>query len=119
MPSWTWSAGSPDASQAGRRPFSVGRLGWGTLRAMSMWKPHGLTTAQRDSLVLRRKARVRAKVDLPGVPEGTRGVVVLANGFNWRRYRVLFDNGVELADLDERHLVPTDRRGRPLAAPKA
>ena len=81
---------------------------------MPMWTPHPLTTGQKDALVLRKGARVRATVDLPGVPAGTPGRVVLANGFNWRRYRVIFANGVELADLDQRHLEAVDRKGRPL-----
>jgi hypothetical protein len=41
--------------------------------------------------------------------------VILANGFNWMRYRVRFKNGAELPDLDERHLVPTGRAARRLA----
>ena len=49
------------------------------------------------------------------MPEGTPGKVILANGFNWLRYRVLFENGAELGDLDDRHLVPTGRAARRLA----
>ncbi len=41
--------------------------------------------------------------------------MILANGFNWMRYRVRFTNGAELADLDERHLTPTGRAARRLA----
>ena len=32
------------------------------------------------------------------------GKVLLANGMNWRRYRVLFENGQELGHLDDRHI---------------
>jgi hypothetical protein len=37
---------------------------------------------------------------LPGVPAGTRGRVYLVEGFAWTRYRVLFDNGVDIGSLD-------------------
>jgi hypothetical protein len=37
---------------------------------------------------------------LPGVPAGTRGRVYLVEGFTWTRYRVLFDNGVDIGSLD-------------------
>ncbi|HEX8804410.1 MAG TPA: hypothetical protein VF743_09455 [Acidimicrobiales bacterium] len=36
----------------------------------------------------------------PGVPEGTRGRVLLVDGFAWTRYRVLFENGVDVGSLD-------------------
>jgi hypothetical protein len=81
---------------------------------MSMWTPHALTTGQKDSLRLKQGSRVRTIVELPGVPQGSLGRVVLANGFNWRRYRVRFADGTELSDLDERHLEAVDRRGRPI-----
>jgi len=38
--------------------------------------------------------------DLPGVPAGTKGRVYLVEGFTWTRYRVLFDNGVDIGSLD-------------------
>ena len=38
--------------------------------------------------------------DLPGVPAGTRGRVYLVEGFTWTRYRVLFDNGIDIGSLD-------------------
>ena len=37
------------------------------------------------------------------------------DGFNWQRYRVLFDNGGELGDLDHRHLEPVGRTAKRLA----
>ena len=86
----------------------------GHTAAMSMWKPHALATSQKTSLKLRRGARVRTTVDLPGVPSGSTGRVVLANGFNWRRYRVVFEDGTEVADLDQRQLEAVDRNGRPV-----
>lgn len=51
-----------------------------------------------------RKDRVEAAQDLPGVPEGTQGRVVMVTGLSWIRYRVRFDNGVELNLLDRRYL---------------
>ena len=82
---------------------------------MPMWKPHALATSQKDALHLDQGARVRTTVDLPGVPVGSSGRVVLANGFNWRRYRVVFADGTEVADLDQRQLEAVDRKGRPLS----
>jgi hypothetical protein len=38
--------------------------------------------------------------DLPRVPAGTKGRVYLVEGFTWTRYRVLFDNGVDIGSLD-------------------
>ena len=51
-----------------------------------------------------RKDRVVAAEDRPGVPMGTAGVVVMVTGLSWIRYRVRFDNGVELNMLDGRYL---------------
>lgn len=82
---------------------------------MPVWKPHSLAKPHTGQLDLRMNDRVRAIVDLPGVAEGAEGKVILANGFNWQRYRVLFANGVELGDLDHRHLQPTGRAAKRLA----
>ena len=43
---------------------------------------------------------VRALEPLPGVPAGERGRVYLVDGFTWTRYRVLFDNGVDIGSID-------------------
>ena len=43
------------------------------------------------------------------------GKVILANGFNWQRYRVLFTNGAEIADLDGRQIEPYGRAAKRLA----
>ncbi|MFV0307831.1 MAG: hypothetical protein ACK5OX_08825 [Desertimonas sp.] len=82
---------------------------------MPFWKPHALATPHEGQLDLRTGDKVTASVDLPGVPEGTAGKVILANGFNWFRYRVLFENGVELGDLDHRNLAPTGKAAKRLA----
>ena len=48
----------------------------------------------------RRNEWVKNIDDLPRVPAGTRGRVYLVDGFAWTRYRVLFDNGVDIGSLD-------------------
>ena len=79
---------------------------------MPFWKPHALATPHANQLELRMGDHVESTVDLPAVPTGTAGKVVLANGFNWLRYRVLFANGVELGDLDGRNLMPVGRTAK-------
>lgn len=60
----------------------------------------------------KRHEKVVAAVDLPGVPAGTRGRVMLRTGFSWIRYRVYFDNGVEMPWLDAEQLArPKDFAG--------
>ena len=71
---------------------------------MAVWDKHKLAGDRPPEIDLSLRQRVRAKVDLPKVPAGTEGIVVLADGFAWRRYRVFFDNGVEVGFLDSRHL---------------
>ncbi len=82
---------------------------------MTIWKPHALATPHTDQLDLKVGDRVKSTADLPGVPVGSEGRILLANGFNWQRYRVLFNNGVELGDLDHRTLTPTGRTAKRLA----
>ena len=53
----------------------------------------------------KRNDKVKALEDLPGVPAGTRGRIYLVNGFTWTRYRVLFDNGVDIGSIDGSVLV--------------
>jgi hypothetical protein len=52
----------------------------------------------------RRNERVKTLDDLPGVPRGTEGRVLLVGGFTWTRYRVTFDNGYDLGSIDGSHL---------------
>ena len=54
-------------------------------------------------------------VDLEGVLAGSEGKIILANGFNWLRYRVRFSDGTEIADLDQRHFQPIGKTSRRLA----
>ena len=61
------------------------------------------------SIDLKRHEKVRANIDLPGVPAGTPGKVLVVSGVTWLRHRVLFENGVEHGLLDGRHIVrPND-----------
>jgi len=83
--------------------------------AVEYWKPHALASPHEGQIDLRIGDRVRTTVDLHGVPGGSEGRVLLANGFNWQRYRVLFDNGVEVGDLDHRNIEPIGRAAKRLA----
>jgi hypothetical protein len=82
---------------------------------MPTWKPHALAKPHADQLDLKVGDKVRATVDLQGAPTGTEGRVLLANGFNWLRYRVLFTSGAEIGDLDARQLEPIGRTAKRLA----
>ncbi|MEY2452052.1 MAG: hypothetical protein QOD92_1626 [Acidimicrobiaceae bacterium] len=55
--------------------------------------------------VLKPKERVVATVDMPGIPEGTTGRVILPEGLTWIRYWVRFDNGVVRGTIDRRKLA--------------
>lgn len=76
---------------------------------MPFWKPHALANPHEGQIDLRIGDRVAASIDLTDVPVGTEGRVILANGFQWQRYRVLFDNGIELGDLDHRNITAIGR----------
>lgn len=82
---------------------------------MEYWKPHSLASPHQGQIDLRTGDRVRSTTELHGVPEGTEGRILLANGFNWLRYRVQFDNGVEMGDLDHRTIEPVGRTAKRLA----
>lgn len=82
---------------------------------MTIWKPHALATPHAGQIDLRIGDTVVATVDLPGAPAGTEGTVLLANGFNWKRHRVLFHTGAEIGDLDHRHIAATGRTAKRLA----
>jgi hypothetical protein len=87
---------------------------------VTSWKPHALARPAADQLELgvrhqnklgfRVTTKVVATRELPGVPEGTKGQIMLANGFNWMRYRVMFANGIELSDLDGNDIAPLKKR---------
>lgn len=62
---------------------------------------------------LKRKSKVIAFDDLPGVPEGTRGRIALVDGWDkWIRYHVLFDNGVTMGSVNREHLAPAKQYDR-------
>jgi hypothetical protein len=86
---------------------------------MPFWKPHPLAKPHADQIDLRIGDKVRTTVDIDGVPAGSEGKVILANGFNWQRYRVLFRSGAEVGDLDHRQLEPVGRAARRIAKAEA
>jgi hypothetical protein len=55
--------------------------------------------------LFRRRQKIAAAVDLPGVPAGTFGKVWFVSGVTWIRYHVAFENGVELANVDGAELI--------------
>lgn len=61
--------------------------------------------APKVATEFRRNERVKALDDLPGVPKGTEGQVLLVDGFTWTRYRVAFDNGRDLGSIDGARLA--------------
>ena len=83
------------------------------------WKPHKLASPHSDQLTLKMNDKVRSTVEIHGVPVGTEGKVILANGFNWQRYRVLFENGVEVGDCDHRNIEPIGRAAKRIAKAEA
>ncbi len=60
----------------------------------------GPTVAPMAKQTYKRGTKVWAADDLPGVPAGTRGKVLVTVGLSWLRLRIRFDNGVELGNLD-------------------
>jgi hypothetical protein len=73
-----------------------------------------------DQEPLRRKDRVVAAVDLPGIPAGTEGRVIMVSGFSWIRYWIRFDNGVERGSISRSALVrPGEPWGEALAELRA
>jgi hypothetical protein len=80
--------------------------------------------AEPDDRELKRRQKVVAAEDLPAVPAGTPGKVLLVNGLTWIRYRVAFDNGIEIGTLDRDVLATRDEwaqrpKDRPDSAPAA
>lgn len=57
---------------------------------------------------LKKGARVVARTALRGVPEGTKGRVIVVNGFAWIRYWVRWENGVYLGSIDRALLATPD-----------
>ena len=69
-------------------------------------------TATRPELS--KGAKVRNTVELRDVPEGTAGTIMLKNGFEWKRYWVRFDNGVQLGTIPREKLDTPDEWTRRL-----
>ncbi len=82
---------------------------------VTTWKPHALAKPHADQLDLSVGDHVSATTDLQDVESGMTGRVILANGFNWLRYRVRFENGVEIGDLDRRQIEPSGKTAKRLA----
>jgi hypothetical protein len=70
--------------------------------------------AKRTGDQLQRGDRVVAADGIVGVPAGTPGRVETVSGFRWTRYRVQFDNGVNVGSLDRAQVTRVDRRGQSL-----
>ena len=79
------------------------------------WKPHALANPHANQIDLSMGDTVRSTVELTGVALGSEGKVILANGFNWLRYRVRFSNGIEVGDLDHRNIEPIGKTAKRLA----
>ena len=54
---------------------------------------------------LKARQRVTLTRDIRGVPEGTNGIVKVANGLTWARYWVQFDNGEWVGSVSAADLV--------------
>jgi hypothetical protein len=58
-----------------------------------------------DKTVVKPRSRVTLTRDIRNVPEGTNGVVKVANGLTWSRYWVQFDNGEWVGSVSGADLV--------------
>ena len=61
--------------------------------------------AKTDGDVLKVKEKVVAARSMPGIPEGTKGKVIMVAGFEWIRYWVRFENGVARGSIDRKKLA--------------
>jgi hypothetical protein len=71
---------------------------------------------RRPGAPYKERDKVQVVEELPGVPVGTRGKVLMVTGLTWIRYRVKFANGVELNLIDGHYLEPASRKASPPAA---
>jgi hypothetical protein len=55
--------------------------------------------------MLKVKEKVVAARHMPGIPEGTKGKVVMVAGFEWIRYWVRFENGQVRGSIDRSKLA--------------
>jgi hypothetical protein len=63
------------------------------------------TSPSATETPLKPRQRVTLTRDIRGVPEGTNGVVKVANGLTWARYWVQFDNGSWVGSVSGADLV--------------
>lgn len=89
------------------------------MSVMEYWKPHKLASPHDGQIALKMNDKVLSTAEIHGVPIGTEGKVLLANGFNWLRYRVLFENGMEVGDCDHRNIEATGRTAKRIAKAEA
>lgn len=80
--------------------------------SVSSWTPHKLANPLTGQIALRVGSKVEAIVDLPDVPIGTRGKVMLVNGFQRFRYWVHFENGVDVGQLDGEQIGPFKKQAK-------
>jgi len=66
--------------------------------------------ARKEGELKEKQRVVAASDDLPGVPAGTRGRILVAYGIAWPRYRVLWENGAESGNVDAKYLTATSKR---------
>lgn len=69
-----------------------------------------MARAKRKDGIYQAGDKVRVAEELPGVPVGTEGEVKMVTGLTWIRYRVRFDNGIELNLIDGHYLEPASRK---------
>jgi hypothetical protein len=62
-----------------------------------------MVTKTGDTLKV--KEKVVAARHMPGIPEGTKGKVVMVAGFEWIRYWVRFENGQVRGSIDRSKLA--------------
>jgi hypothetical protein len=71
-----------------------------------------MMTAVTKELVFKRGDKVAAAVDLPHVPQGTKGRVLYVAGMTWFRYHVEFENGQVISSVDATLLTAADEWDR-------
>src|SRR3954470_17497485 len=101
----TAAGNGPDCNGAGRGRFTA-RLGPAERSGTRLTGPMPKKLANPE--LLRRKERVVAVNDLPGIPAGTPGKVIVVEGLTWIRYWVRFTNGVVRGSLNRRNLARPD-----------
>ena len=70
--------------------------------------PDRMAKKEQKGNELRSGEDVVATVAMPGIPEGTAGKIVFAEGFTWIRYWVRFDNGVVRGSVNRTKLARPD-----------